>query len=147
MNHTKLGAVIFASALLFLAACSGQKSGKAGKTNLSSNVSSQKANLSPEALQGKKIASHQGCMNCHSTNGKSMTGPPLNNLYGHKITLKGGSTLTADSAYIIQSLKSPSKKVVAGYSPVMPTYNFLPSEKIKDIVAYIKALGNVHSSK
>jgi cbb3-type cytochrome oxidase cytochrome c subunit len=147
MNYAKLGAAIFVSVLLFLDACNSQKSGKAGQKNLSANVSSQKANLSQEALQGKKIASHQGCMNCHSTNGKSMAGPPLNNLYGHKVTLKDGSTLTADSAYIIQSLKFPSKKVAAGYSSVMPRYNFLPPQKIKYIVAYIKALGDEHSSK
>jgi cytochrome c2 len=147
MNRIKLYAAILASALLFFAGCSGQKSGKTVEKHLPSKTSSQKVNLSPEALQGKKIASHKGCMNCHTTNGKTMTGPTLKNLYGHKVTLANGSTVIADSAYIIQSLKYPEKKIVAGYSPVMPKYDFLPKQKTIDLVAYLKSLSDVDSDK
>lgn len=146
MKSIKMWAPIFALTLLLFAGCGGHKSGRNGKKTLSSNVSSQ-VNFSPAALRGKKIASHKGCMNCHTINGKSMTGPTLKNLYDHKTTLKNGSTIIADSSYIIQSLKQPSAKVVAGFFPVMPKYDFLPEQKIKDLVAYIKALSDVHSGK
>lgn len=151
MNRIKILIIVIVSTLSFLAACSGKRSAKTNKKALSSQPSetatSEDVNLSPRALQGKKFANHGGCMDCHTTNGKVLVGPTFKNLYGHKVTLKDGSTIIADSAYIIQSMKHPSEKIVAGYSPVMPKYYFMPDRKMRYIVAYIKSLSDVHSDE
>jgi cytochrome c oxidase subunit 2 len=146
---TNIGIIIFGFIFLFFAGCSGKKSDKASESASPSATSSQaqNSNLSSNALQGKKIANHNGCMNCHSANGESMVGPTFKNLYGHKTTLKDGSTLTADSSYIIQSMKDPKAKIAAGYSAVMPNYDFLTDQQMEYLIAYLKALSNGRSGK
>jgi cytochrome c2 len=155
MNHlemkwikTNIGIIIFAFTFLSLAGCGGKKSGKtSGNASQGKTSQAQDTNLSPDALQGKKIANHNGCMNCHSANGESMVGPTFKNLYGHKTTLKDGSTITADSSYIIESMKDPKAKIAAGYSAVMPKYDFLTDSQMEYLVAYLKALSSGHSGK
>jgi cytochrome c2 len=133
---------------LFLTACSGKKKKTSTtKTGQVHTKSGQKTNLNPEAAKGKKIASHNGCFNCHTTNGKAMVGPTLKNLYGHKVTLKDGSTITADTSYIIQSLNQPDAKIVAGYSNIMPNYGFLTNNEVKYLVAYLKSLNTASTDK
>lgn len=100
------------------------------------------------AAEGKKIAQNNGCFSCHSTNGKKMAGPTWKDLYGRKTTLKDGSTLTADSAYIAQSIVKPKAKIVKGYSPVMPAFSYLKKGQIESLIAYIKSISkNSKSSK
>ncbi len=112
------------------------------RSNQQDTSPSQKASLSPDALQGYKIAKRNGCFNCHTTNGESKTGPTLKNLYGRQVTLKDGSTVTADSSYIIQSLNRPAAKVTAGYAPIMPDYDFLTNSQVKHLMAYLKSLSD-----
>jgi cytochrome c551/c552 len=100
------------------------------------------------AAQGKKIAQNNGCFSCHSTNGKKMAGPTWKDLYGRKTTFKDGSTLTADSAYIAQSILKPKAKIVKGYAPVMPAFSYLKKDQIASLIAYIKSISkNSKSSK
>ena len=52
-----------------------------------------------------------------------------------------GSTITADDAYIRESILAPAAKVVAGYQPVMPSFQGqLTEEQILALTAYIKSL-------
>lgn len=148
MKNAKLLIIIAASIFLLFTACSGQKSGhrNANTSQTTKSGAAKAKNLSPHALQGKKIAAHNGCMNCHTINGKTLTGPTFKNLYGHKTTLKDGITVVVDSSYIIQSLKHPSAKITAGYSPVMPDYNFLTDHQMEFLVAYLRSLSEVDSS-
>ncbi len=47
----------------------------------------------------------------------------------------------ADEAYIRESILSPAAKVVAGYQPVMPTYQGQVSEEsLLQLIAYIQSL-------
>ena len=55
--------------------------------------------------------------------------------------LADGSTVTADEAYIRESILQPKAKIVAGYQPVMPTFQGLVTEEqIMNLTAYIKSL-------
>jgi cytochrome c1 len=54
--------------------------------------------------------------------------------------LTDGSVVTADEAYIHESIKAPQAKIVAGFeNQLMPNYGFT-DEQINDIVAFIKTL-------
>ena len=58
----------------------------------------------------------------------------------HQVKLTDGSVVTADEAYITESIKAPQAKIVAGFeTQLMPTYGFT-DEQIDDIVVYIKTL-------
>ena len=67
--------------------------------------------------------------------------PSLNGVYGAKVLLADGTTVTADDAYIRESILQPKAKIVAGYQPVMPTFQGLVTEEqILNLTAYIKSL-------
>lgn len=89
--------------------------------------------------QGKLIATKNGCIGCHSPDGAAMTGPTWFNLYGSQVKLADGSTVTADDAFIKESILQPTAKVVEGFPPVMPPYA-LTDEEISNLIAYIKTL-------
>lgn len=89
------------------------------------------------AAAGAKLYESYGCITCHGT-GK---GPPYVGLYGSRVTLDNGQTVIADDAYIRQSILDPSSQIVAGYKPLMPTFQGQISEdQILEIIAYIKSL-------
>ena len=52
-------------------------------------------------------------------------GPMLTNLYGKTVELQGGGTVVADEAYIRESIVNPQAKIVAGFQPIMPTFQGL----------------------
>ena len=70
--------------------------------------------------------------------------PLLDGVYGHPVPLAGtgdGSSRPT-SAYIRDSILLPKAQVVAGYEPVMPTFQGQISEdELLKIIAYIKSLG------
>ena len=48
----------------------------------------------------------------------------------------------SDEAYVRESILSPMAKVVAGYEPVMPTFQGLVTEdQVLQLVEYIKSIG------
>ena len=65
----------------------------------------------------------------------------LNGLYERKTLLADGSSVVADDAYIRESILAPNAKIVAGYQPLMPTFQGqLTEEQILSLTAYIKSL-------
>jgi cytochrome c oxidase subunit 2 len=81
------------------------------------------------------------CITCHRADSEGR-GPKLEGVFGHPVTLAGGEQVMADEAYIRESIVNPAAKVVAGYQPVMPTYQGLVSEEgLMQLVAYIQSLG------
>ena len=57
------------------------------------------------------------------------------------MTLATGETVRADEAYIRESILNPRAKLVAGYGPIMPTFQGqLSEEELTQLVAYIKSL-------
>ena len=89
---------------------------------------------------GEKLFGQLACNTCHLANGTGRA-PSLNGVYGAKVLLADGSIVTADDAYIRESILLPKAKIVAGYQPVMPTFQGLVSEEqILNLTAYIKSL-------
>jgi hypothetical protein len=59
---------------------------------------------------GPKLFEDLACVNCHMEDGSGHC-PSLRGLFGHTVLLSGGSTVTADEAYIRESILNPAAKV------------------------------------
>jgi cytochrome c oxidase subunit 2 len=90
---------------------------------------------------GAKLFADLACNTCHLENGQGR-GPVLKGLYGKQVLLSNGQTVTADDAYIRESILNPQAKVVAGFQPIMPTFQGLVTEEqLLQLIAYVKSLG------
>ena len=99
----------------------------------------KEASQTPEG-RGKALVAANGCAACHSINGAAGIGPTWFGLAGSQVTLSGGATVTADDAYLAESIKTPQAKIVAGFeAQQMISFSFT-DEQIADIVAYLKTL-------
>jgi cytochrome c oxidase subunit 2 len=97
------------------------------------------AAATPEG-RGQALVTASGCAACHSLNGAAGIGPTWFGLFGSQVPISGDGTVTADEAYIHESIKAPQAKIVAGFeNQLMPNYGFT-DDQINDIVAYIKTL-------
>jgi cytochrome c oxidase subunit II len=82
-----------------------------------------------------------GCSGCHDAR-STVHAPDLNGLYGRTVHLQDGRSVVADDAYIRDSILLPKRDVVAGYEPVMPSFQGEASEgDVLDLIAYIKSTG------
>src|SRR5690349_18925310 len=99
----------------------------------------KEASQTPEG-RGQALVAASGCGACHSINGAAGIAPTWFGLFGHEVELTDGSVVSADEAYLTESIKAPQAKIVHGFeNQLMPTYGFA-DEQIADIVAYIKTL-------
>ena len=95
----------------------------------------------PEA-RGEALVAANGCGACHSVDGSARpTGPTWLGLFESQVELTDGTTVTADEEFLIESIKDPLAKIVAGNfgGTQMPVFG-LSDEQIADIVAYITTL-------
>jgi len=97
------------------------------------------ADLPPIAAEGRSIALQSGCASCHGTDGQGGVGPAFTGLFGSSVELADGSTVIADREYLIEAIKEPAAKQVAGYRLPMPT-NRLTDDEIDQVITYIEAL-------
>lgn len=89
---------------------------------------------------GQALVAQSGCAACHSLDGSKLTGPTWRGLFGSKVTLSDGTTVTADEAYLTESIVDPSAKVVQGFQAgIMPKFG-LTDAQVKYIVAYLETL-------
>ncbi|HEX5942038.1 MAG TPA: cytochrome c oxidase subunit II [Anaerolineales bacterium] len=102
-------------------------------------VLAEEASQTPEG-RGQALVAANGCAACHSINGAVGIGPTWFGLFGRQEEMIDGTVVTADEAYITESIKAPQAKIVHGFeNQLMPAYGFT-DEQIADIVAYIKTL-------
>lgn len=95
-----------------------------------------------DAAHGEELFASLGCNACH-TDEDTPVAPTLHGVYGTKVKLEKGMAVTADDAYIVESILDPGVKLVKGYGPLMPpTYSSLNEQDLADLLAYIKSLGN-----
>lgn len=94
------------------------------------------------AARGAQLVKDNGCLACHATDDKRLVGPGWGGLYISKVSLADGSTVTADDAYLKESIVLPNAKIVAGYpKDVMPAYGkLLKDDEVNAMVAYIRTL-------
>jgi cytochrome c oxidase subunit 2 len=67
--------------------------------------------------------------------------PDLHGVYGRQVHLSDGRTVQADDAYLRDSILLPNKDVVAGFTPIMPSFQGVASESdLLKLIAYLKSL-------
>lgn len=92
------------------------------------------------AAQGEALFNQLGCAGCHRPEGGG-PGPSLVGIFGEPVELESGETVTADESYIRRSIIDPNAQIVAGFQPIMPTYEGQVSEEqILQLIAYIESL-------
>jgi mono/diheme cytochrome c family protein len=94
------------------------------------------------AARGAVLAEGQGCLQCHTTDGRPGSGPTWKGLAGSVRPLTSGEEVVADDAYLFNSIVDPSSQVVDGYDDIMPKFfaDQLDTTQINDLVEYIKSL-------
>jgi cytochrome c oxidase subunit 2 len=94
------------------------------------------------ADNGAKLFQDLACSSCHAEGPAGQRGPSLRGAYGKPVQLASGQTTVMDDAYVRESIVNPQAKVVAGFQPIMPTYQGLVDEdQLLQLIAYVKSLG------
>lgn len=92
------------------------------------------------AQEGAARFRQYGCSGCHGESA-SVHAPKLEGLFGRRVQLSDGSSVVADERYLHDSVMLPRKDVVAGYEPIMPSFQGqIAEDDLLDIIAYIKSL-------
>jgi mono/diheme cytochrome c family protein len=94
------------------------------------------------AQGGAGLYASLGCQGCHSIDGSKSSGPTFKGLSGSKVQLANGQTVTADDAYLLESILDPDKQIVQGYQPgVMSSVvkkGQVTEDQAKQLVEFIK---------
>jgi mono/diheme cytochrome c family protein len=96
------------------------------------------------AARGAVLAEGTACLQCHTIDGSSATGPTWKGLAGSDRPLTTGEFVRADDSYLFNSIVDPSSQVVEGFDDVMPSSfaGQLAEAEIDDLIAYIKSLAS-----
>lgn len=90
---------------------------------------------------GQRLFTSLACNTCHKSDGQGR-GPALEGVFGTQATLDNGQKVAVDDAYVRESILNPRAKVVAGYEPIMPTFQGQVSEEnVLHLIAYIRSIG------
>jgi cytochrome c oxidase subunit II len=93
------------------------------------------------AARGFDLFRSRGCSGCHDAR-STVHAPSLQGLFGRQVHLQDGRTLIADENYIRDSILQPRKDIVAGFAPIMPTFQGqLNEEELLALIAYVKSIG------
>ena len=96
-----------------------------------------------ETCQFRMRPRGSGCSGCHSLTGAKLVGPSFKGLYGSKVQLSTGQTVTADEAYLLQSIMDPDKQIVKGFPKGVMSATIRPGSvsaaNAKALIAFIKS--------
>ncbi len=97
--------------------------------------------------EGQRLYKAYGCIACHAIGDSSLTklGPTWKGLYGSERRFAGGVVrVTADEAYLRQSILDPGAKIVEGYERgevSMPSYaGVLSDAQVQSLIVFITSL-------
>ncbi|HEY7494839.1 MAG TPA: cytochrome c oxidase subunit II [Candidatus Tectomicrobia bacterium] len=94
----------------------------------------------PPVVAGERLFQQLGCSTCHRADAVGR-GPALDGLFGQTQQLQSGGSVVVDEAYLRESILEPNTKIVAGYPPIMPTFQGQVSEEgLLHLIAYIRSL-------
>jgi len=100
-----------------------------------------------KAEQGAQLFQGYGCAACHSVTGAAGAGPALKGVYGSKVRLDNGQVITADEAYVRESILQPDAKTVNGFSKgvmvgaIGPRLNEISqATNLTPLIEYVKSL-------
>lgn len=92
------------------------------------------------AAQGGDLFRSFGCSGCHSP-GSRVRAPSLAGIFGRPQPLESGGTVIADEAYLRDSILRPNRHVVAGFTPIMPSFaGQIDEGDLLKIIEFIKNL-------
>jgi cytochrome c oxidase subunit 2 len=93
-------------------------------------------------VRGQAWVDRYGCEACHSLDGSPLVGPSFLGIYGRQEILEDDSTVTVDDAYLYESIREPSRRIVQGFPNAMPVNvaESMTDEQIADILAFLKTL-------
>ncbi len=98
------------------------------------------------AQQGEKLFADLACNTCHRDDAQAR-GPQLKGAFGHVVKFQDGTTGVMDENYIRESILNPQAKIVAGFQPLMPTFQgVVTEEQILQLISYIRSLANEQPS-
>ena len=87
--------------------------------------------------EGARLFVVLGCAGCHAP-GSAVHAPGLAGVYGRAVHLADGRTVRADEAYLSDSILQPKRDVVAGYEPIMPSFQGVVDEDdLQKLTAYL----------
>jgi cytochrome c oxidase subunit 2 len=90
--------------------------------------------------EGQQLFADFACNTCHRSDLQGR-GPVLEGVFGNAVTLQSGQKVIADEGYVRESILNPAAKIVAGYQPIMPTFQGQVSEEqLLALVEYVKSL-------
>jgi len=90
------------------------------------------------AAQVFDLFRRKGCSGCHEK-GSSVHAPELEGVFGRTVHLADGRTVMADEGYLRDSMLLPKRYVVAGYEPIMPSFQGqLDAGEIAALIAFLK---------
>jgi cytochrome c oxidase subunit II len=96
------------------------------------------------AEEGERLFVQYHCAGCHKGS-QIVHAPRLEGVFGRSVPIQDGQNVrfvTADEAYIRDSILDPKSKVVAGYEPLMPSYmKQIGEQDLLKIITYIKSIG------
>jgi cytochrome c oxidase subunit 2 len=96
--------------------------------------------MEPLAQRGRRLFLRYNCSGCHDQPA-AVRAPPLAEVFGALVPTRDGRMVRADEAYLRDSILRPEKDIVAGYEPVMPSFqNVIPESDLLDLIAYLKSL-------
>ena len=94
----------------------------------------------PLSVRGERLFSDLACNTCHRSDGTGR-GPSLDAKFGTEERLATGDMVRVDESYLRESILNPQLKLVAGYQPLMPTFQGLVNEEsVMALVEYVKSL-------
>ena len=100
----------------------------------------ERGNANPSlSAQGFDLFRRRGCSGCHAA-GSTVHAPDLAGVYGRVVHLADGRSVVADEGYLRDSILLPKKDVVAGYAPIMPSFQGqLDEGELLALISYLKA--------
>ena len=96
---------------------------------------------------GERLFRELGCSGCHVGN-SVVRAPPLEGVFGKPVPLNNGQVVTADEAYLRDSILFPGKQIVGGYTNDMPSFEgHVCEEELLQLIAYLKSLGSTSPTR
>ncbi len=114
--------------------------------DLTPRAMAQAENTPVTVEEGARLAELLGCVACHSNDGTTVgkVGPSWKGLFGSQPEIFGKGKVTADEAYLRESIKDPIAKIVKGYEKSdagMPSYEgVITDAQIEALILYLKTL-------
>lgn len=101
------------------------------------------------AVRGAALFRELGCVACHATSAEQTEkklGPLLAGVAGGIVTLEGGRTVTADDAYLRESITQPDAQTVTGFPKGVMAAGMgeaarkLDADTVGALIAYLRTL-------